>query len=86
MLASQYWTKLSRIAVLVDENSLSLCSPGVILGAFLAWPGQYLADLTDWAEILHDNLIGVLANLGKGCGIFMIPGLFFCVPHEGPIF
>ena len=42
--------------------------------------------LTDWAEIWQANIIGVLDNLGKGCGIFMIPGGFFCVLHDGPIF
>ena len=72
--------------MLVEENSLSLCSPRVILGSFMAWPGQYLADLTDWGEILHDNLIGVLDNLGKKSGIFMVPVQFFVCYMMGQYF
>ena len=75
----EYCTKLSRIAVLIEENVYPFSHTGISWGAF--WHSHFGGNiwllLTDWGEILHGNLIGVLDNLGKGCWIFMIPGQFF---------
>ena len=52
----------------------------------MTWGNIWLF-LTDGAEIWQDNPIGVMDNLGKGCGIILIPGrFFFCVLHDGPIY